>query len=483
MSSIEQALRQIDSQTRHLESGPANAGNGEHSSLAAPVPPPARTGGTMRWTFAGLLGASLLVGAWSLGRHSSLEKNTVASAGPDSPAAAERSLAQPAHVNRPAFQPEGNGALSPNASDVLERPDWLDHGAGPWDGGMKDEAARIWANGLRSESPDRLALLLADGLTLPEAHRLYREWAGVWPVLALRQVPSEPERWMILVVPAERHLATVRDRLAQVSGSRIQWGSISHWLARTAPLPPPMLAASSQTGTPEPKLPEPTPSAPALSAPPGKKPPEVAIANAPQASTPPAPPPQPSPAQPAPAVAEPPAPELKRTANGNATEAGSPGAAKAIANEYALLEQKLAQGHYAAALDGVSSLEKDVGTTWRTRYLTGVALSGLERWSDAAVALTEARRLNPDHVQLTLYLSVAQQELGAHADALGTLTQLQATHAELPEIWLNQGHSYQAMGRTEEARVAFRRFMILSKGRPDLQAQRQWVTGQLGDLQ
>ena len=136
----------------------------------------------------------------------------------------------------------------------------------------------------------------------------------------------------------------------------------------------------------------------------------------------------------------------------------------------------------AAALDGVSKLEKVVGENWRTRYLMGVALSGLGRWPEAATALTEARRKNPGHVRLALYLSVVQQELGEHTGSIATLLLIQEKHPEVPEVWLNQGISYQALGRSEDARTAYQRFLDLSSGRAEMQAQREWVLGQIGNV-
>ena len=76
---------------------------------------------------------------------------------------------------------------------------------------------------------------------------------------------------------------------------------------------------------------------------------------------------------------------------------------------------------------------------------------------------------------MPLYLAVAQQELGKHQEALTTLQSALEVHPESPELWLNQGHSLQALGRASEAQLSYWRFMDFSGRRPDLLPQRAWV--------
>jgi tetratricopeptide (TPR) repeat protein len=170
------------------------------------------------------------------------------------------------------------------------------------------------------------------------------------------------------------------------------------------------------------------------------------------------------------------APELSRsvaTAAGDARAA--PPAARAIDVDFDTVEQRLAKGQHEQALEGVLRLERTIGVNWRTRYLAGVALSSLGRWDEALAALGSAQAKNPGHARVPLYLSVAQQERGDHAAAIATLAKALESHPAMPELWLNQGHSLQAMGRGDEAQIAYWRFMDLSTQRADLQTQRAWV--------
>ena len=154
-------------------------------------------------------------------------------------------------------------------------------------------------------------------------------------------------------------------------------------------------------------------------------------------------------------------------------------AAKAIDVDFQSVEKSLARGDHQGALEGVTKLEKYIGENWRTQYLTGVALMGLSRWEPAITALSKAQTLNPRHPTAALYLSVALQERGDHARAIQVLDKAQQLLPLSPELWLNQGHSYQALGQKAEARKAYSRFLDLSVNRPDMATQRTWVQNRL----
>jgi tetratricopeptide (TPR) repeat protein len=175
--------------------------------------------------------------------------------------------------------------------------------------------------------------------------------------------------------------------------------------------------------------------------------------------------------------------ELPQTSRAQPVQQGGgtelPAAARSIENEFSAIERALSAARYDEALNQVSKLEEHIGSNWRTRYLTGVALSGLQRWREAMAMLSLARQSNPAHARLALYLSVAQQELNLHEAALETLNQALRTHGDMPELWLNKGHSLQATGRSEAAAADYRNFLELSEHRQDLSAQRAWVQKKL----
>lgn len=182
------------------------------------------------------------------------------------------------------------------------------------------------------------------------------------------------------------------------------------------------------------------------------------------------------PVAPAPASA----PATAPTATTTQAPASSPSAAsRAIDTDYQAIEKLLARGDYANAREAVGRLEQYAGQTWRTRYLAGVALSGLTRWEEASAALSAAQARNPGHPLVAVYHSVALQEKGDHAQALRALALALDKHPGVPELWLNQGISLQALGQSADASQAYQRFIELSANRADLQAQRTWAQGRI----
>lgn len=160
--------------------------------------------------------------------------------------------------------------------------------------------------------------------------------------------------------------------------------------------------------------------------------------------------------------------------------AQAPPSALAIEEAFRSIERSLHLGQHAEAQEAALSLERLTGRNWRTRYLLGVAQSGLERWEDAVATLLEARQLHPQHVGVALYLGVALQELGQHQQALQVLEQALAQHPEQPALWLNRAHSQQAMAQAAQATHSYQRFLDLSQEHPALRSQRDWVLQHLG---
>jgi Flp pilus assembly protein TadD len=174
------------------------------------------------------------------------------------------------------------------------------------------------------------------------------------------------------------------------------------------------------------------------------------------------------------------APQLSRTEAERLPASGPVSmAAKAIDVDFQTIEKSLGRGDHQGALEAVTKLEKYIGENWRTQYLSGVALMGLGRWDAAIAALGKAQMLNPRHAMAALYLSVALQERGEHGRAIQVLDKAQQLQPLSPELWLNQAHSYQALGQKAEARKAYTRFLDLSANRPDLVPQRTWVQNRL----
>ncbi|WP_439114099.1 hypothetical protein [Hydrogenophaga sp.] len=468
MSAIEKALRQIDGQRGTTE---------PFTGLSTPIGPAPldrqeRAG--LSWVVVLLAVALTALVSWSFARGwSPLSRPLTVPAGVRADAAPPP-LAQPVTAGPFAqlpFVAGGEGTASGLLDTRTSRPFWLAEAGQAWVSGLKNEAAALWLVGLRSQAPTMLALRLGEPHSLEQADALYTRWADRLPIVVLRDGPGGAGRWMVLALPAAADLEPAHTELKAVHGAAVQWNSVAHWTAQLTPargelaqtaamnreaMPPAQWAAPAKraplgTGAPTVSAPLPAP----LPAP-------IAAASLPAASQVPPP------------LVE--APELRRSAAVSGTDArASTPAVRAIDVDFNLLEQQLGSGQHEMVLDGVQKLERVIGTNWRTRYLAGVALSSLGRWDEALVALSTAQQGNPIHARVPLYLSVAQQELGDHASAIETLSFALEKHPALPELWLNQGHSLQALGRIEEAQLAYWRFLDLSGQRTDLQAQRQWV--------
>lgn len=340
------------------------------------------------------------------------------------------------------------------------RAPWLDRANLAWSYGQREEALAQWLNGLRSNPPTDLALLVAQRQTLAQINALHARWSGRMPMVILRENNAEPSQWMALALPTTGDLNRALEELRYAYGATVQWGSVIHWLAT---LPQPGTGQSPSMAAAAPTTPQPADQATTARNTPNP------VAQTASASLPVAP----APSAPATRVAP---PELTRSAALPVGDTRSaPTAARVIEVEFDAVEQQLAKGQHDTALDGLEKLERAVGVNWRTRYLSGVALSSLGRWPEAVAALASAHTKNPGHARVSLYLSVAQQETGGHAAAMETLNNALQKHPDQPELWLNQGHSLQALGRSEEAQIAYWRFMDLSAKRPDLAAQRAWV--------
>jgi tetratricopeptide (TPR) repeat protein len=374
-----------------------------------------------------------------------------------------------------------------------------------WNWGLWDEAARLWLKGLKAEDPNAQMVLIADQLTQLQATRQYAAWSPLLPVVALPQSGGNKKRWLLLAVPAAADLARARQFLLLAQGQAATVDSWAQWqkslassevLGMDGPLAPTAQSqamavvanrgaaagATSAAGAAGAQGRAAVPgtlasaagsagyagaSAPGAQAPSRARLPTVADAQAESAD-----------GAGARDGREP--PQLSRTEAERLPASGPvPPTAKAIDVDYQMIEKSLARADHQGALDAATKLEKYIGENWRTQYLSGVALMGLSRWEQAIAALGKAQELNPRHATAALYLSVALQERGEHARAIQVLDKAQQLQPLSPELWLNQGHSHQALGHKAEARKAYNRFLELSVNRQDLAVQRVWVQNRL----
>ena len=381
-------------------------------------------------------------------------------------------------------------------------------------------------------------LLLADQQTLVQANKLYARWSSDVPVVVLARQTGTQKRWVVLAVPAAADVERARQRLSAGQSLAVTVNTWAQWqqalggvdlprsgTAVAAPLPSalPVAAPGPTTATQPvpvqsvaPRMPQ-----PALAAAPVSSPAPL-LSAVPLAAPAPVAAPSPAPrgamasinlnpaglasaanmkasvvvTSPAGAASTAPAPRARQASDEAETNSEAPQlsrteserlpalgpvstAAKAIDVDFQAIEKSLGRGDHQGALEAVTKLEKYIGENWRTQYLSGVALMGLGRWDAAITALGKAQTLNPRHAMAALYLSVALQERGDHARAIQVLDKAQQLQPLSPELWLNQAHSYQALGQKAEARKAYIRFLDLSANRPDLAPQRTWVQNRL----
>jgi general secretion pathway protein A len=185
-------------------------------------------------------------------------------------------------------------------------------------------------------------------------------------------------------------------------------------------------------------------------------------ATAAAAASVPAPPPRSTPAQ------EP--AESPRTAQGSVVSS-----AAAILRRFADVESLTSQGKFDAALAAVIAVEAEVGETWQTRYLKGLADKGLRRWDDSIAAFNRAHQINPGSVKVLMGRAIAQQELGNHEAALLDLQLSRVLVPNLPDIAFNTGYSLEALGRKEEALREYNRFLEMTSKRQEYERMRNWV--------
>jgi hypothetical protein len=418
-------------------------------------------------------------------------KPEVVAAMPSEPVSSEPAPALPLRVTPTteatplsvlATEPAKPGLVDPVNKFIY--PAWHKGGDRQWNWGHWEDASRLWITGLKLEEPRTQMLLIADQLTQLQVTRRYAAWSPLLPVVALPKSGVTKKRWMLLAVPAANDMARAQDVFRTAQGQVATVEPWTHWqkvlrlnegsdgaaarpAQNTAPVPAAFAAPSTVTSlAPRPVV----PSAAVLASPP----PSVRARE-----------PSPTKAQGdlqegdmTPSTQEP--AQLSRTEAERLPASGPvPAAAKAIDVDYQLIEKSLARGDHQTALDAAIKLEKYIGENWRTQYLAGVALMGLSRWESAIAALSKAQELNPRHATAALYLSVALQERGEHARAIQVLDKAQQLQPLSPELWLNQGHSHQALGNKVEARKAYNRFLELSVNRQDLTVQRVWVQNRL----
>ncbi len=135
----------------------------------------------------------------------------------------------------------------------------------------------------------------------------------------------------------------------------------------------------------------------------------------------------------------------------------------------------LASGGYPRALAALAALDPIPENRADFWLVKGSAHLGLGQLEQAELAFASARTLMPDNAQIAVQQAILRQEQGDHPGALRILEAVAQRHPDVPEIFLNQGYSQQALGAVTEAKRSFRVFLRLTDGRALYMQQREAV--------
>jgi tetratricopeptide (TPR) repeat protein len=135
----------------------------------------------------------------------------------------------------------------------------------------------------------------------------------------------------------------------------------------------------------------------------------------------------------------------------------------------------LSRGRYEQALSTLETLERVPENRADFWLIKGSAHLGLAQLDPAEMAFASAQVLAPDNAQIAVQQAVLKQEKGDHASALRILKTAAISHPNVPEIFLNQGYSQQALGSERDARRSFRSFLQMTESRSLYLQQRKVV--------
>lgn len=363
-------------------------------------------------------------------------------------------------------------------------PPWVGRDPPGLQAGNATDVVQTWGDRMDLAPKDHPLIAFPARWTRTSALALYRSLAGTYPTIMVAEYSQGKRAWRVLVAPEPSELVGVLAALSSTQpADSLGATTVGAWrtnrdAARAAPvaLAPPVatpaaappaasLAAPPALATPPaPHPPAPVPKADASIVPPARAVSGLPVSATalPQAAATPLP-------LKAPAVAD------HRPDPTRLVEAFAVSSADAILRRFADVDRLLTQGKFDAALEESAKVEAEVGETWQTRYLSGKAAKGLQRWDEAVRSLTRANQLNPASSQVLLDRAICFQELGNHEAALTDLGRARAMAPNLPEVALNSGYSYDAQGRRDDAMREYRRFLELTSQREGYAKVRAWV--------
>ena len=135
----------------------------------------------------------------------------------------------------------------------------------------------------------------------------------------------------------------------------------------------------------------------------------------------------------------------------------------------------LSRGQYQQALSTLEALAPVPENRPDYWLIKGSAHLGIGQLEPAGMAFSSAQSLAPGNAQIAVQQAVLQQEKGDHISALQILKSASIRHPNVPEIFLNQGYSQQALGAVQDAKRSFREFLQMTEGRSLYLQQRKLI--------
>ncbi len=123
-------------------------------------------------------------------------------------------------------------------------------------------------------------------------------------------------------------------------------------------------------------------------------------------------------------------------------------------------------GSYSEAIDILKPIIDRQEETWDTYLLMGAAYLGLGEPDHAETYSEMGLAMNGKVPQLWLQCAIVEQQRGKHEAALRILNEAEKLAPDIPEVQLNIGYSYDAIGNQRFSVRAYNSFLKLTEGNP-----------------
>ncbi|KHE93197.1 MAG: hypothetical protein SCABRO_01116 [Candidatus Scalindua brodae] len=139
-------------------------------------------------------------------------------------------------------------------------------------------------------------------------------------------------------------------------------------------------------------------------------------------------------------------------------------------------------GSHKEAIKVLSHVIDSSTGNWNAYLLNGVAYLSLAELNNAEKYLDMGLSINTKSPQLWLMRAIVEQQKGNHSFALQILQQAERIAPRMPEVQLNIGYSYDAIGNKKFSAKAYDSFLKLTEGKPEYMTVRHKVLERLQDF-